>query len=233
VDATAGSTDVSGPYTVTTDSAGRIWEVADEHGPTILAFDASGHSQWVRSVQSGGSVWPSLARVDGTGEIYSATCWGDVADDGGWVDDPVLYKFSASGSPSWSPPVAIPRDIWGQLDQTAQTWWPGGWPGGRLAVDPSGNALVSSAFVDAGDFGAAGKLTSAGGLDAVVLRYDGQGQLHEAARWGGADDDLPVDLTVDPAGNAVIAGWTKPPELDGVYGEAGSHFGAFVAKVGW
>ena len=102
-------------------------------------------------------------------------------------------KFSAGGAPSWTPPATIPQDAWGQLDQSSASWWGAPWSGGRLAVDPSGGALVSTSFAGTADFGSAGKLTSAGGFDSAVLRFDAQGHLIGGARWGGADDEFPVD----------------------------------------
>ena len=236
----AGPNGPFGPNSLTTDSAGRIWAATSQGGsPVIVAFDASGHPQWSESVSAPNgysNAWPLMARVDDSDEVFTAAGWSQVPAGGGWLDKPLLYKFSAGGPASWTPPVAIPQDAWGQLDQTSDAWWGAPWPGGRLAVDPSGRALVSSAFVGSANFGSAGTLTSAGGFDSAVLRFDTQGRLTEGARWGGADDDLPVDVAVDPAGDAVIAGWTKPTSsevVDESDAGSGAHYGIFVAKLGW
>ncbi len=236
----AGSNGPFGPESLTTDSAGRIWGASSVSGsPVIVAFDASGHPQWAESVSAPNgysNAWPLMARVDDSDEVFTAAGWSQVPAGGGWLDKPLLYKFSAGGPAAWTPPVAIPQDAWGQLDQTSDAWWGAPWPGGRLAVDPSGRAVVSSAFVGSADFGSAGTLTSAGGFDSAVLRFDAQGRLIGGVRWGGADDDLPVDVAVDAAGDAVIAGWTKPTSsevVDEADGGSAAHYGIFVAKLGW
>ena len=94
----------------------------------------------------------------------------------------------------------------------------------------------SSAFVRSADFGSAGTLTSAGGFDSAVLRFDAQGSLIGGIRWGGAEDDLPLDVAVDAAGDAIIAGWSKPASsevIDEADGGSGAHYAIFVAKLGW
>jgi hypothetical protein len=48
-----------------------------------------------------------------------------------------------------------------------------------LAVDPSGNVIVVGQFAASGDFGN-GVVTSAGGADAFVAKYDPSGTL----LWG-------------------------------------------------
>jgi hypothetical protein len=52
---------------------------------------------------------------------------------------------------------------------------------------------------------------------------------------GGAEDDYPVDVAVDVAGDAVVAGWSVPPvAVDGGPGVLQSaSYAIFVAKLGW
>jgi hypothetical protein len=245
-DADASSPGTNGPFgpkSLTTDSTGRIWAAGSPGSQAgslaIVAFDASGHPQWVQSVSAPdgySNAWQPMVRVDDSDEVFMSAGWSALPAGGSWLDEPLLYKFSSSGSPSRTPSAAIPKEAWGQLDQTSDAWWGAPWPGGRLAVDPSGRALVSSAFVGSADFGSAGKLTSAGGFDSAVLRFDAQGRPIGGIRWGGADDDLPVDVAVDAAGDAVIAGWSKPPSsevVDEADGGSGAHYAIFVAKLAW
>jgi hypothetical protein len=66
-------------------------------------------------------------------------------------------------------------------------------------------------------------------LDSAVLRFDAQGRLIGAERWGGTGDDQLFDVAADVAGDAVIVGRTfLPAAPDG--GEQGA---IFVAKLGW
>ena len=218
------------PYSLTTGSAGRIWAAGYGDEFDIVAFDADGHQQGVQKVSGTGyaSEGQPTVRVDANDEAFAvAPSAAQLVDGGGTLDDTLLYKFSASGSPSWTAP-AIPKS-------TANASW-ADWPGGRLAVDPSGRALVSSVFAGSADFGSVGSLTSAGGLDSAILRFDAQGHLIGGERWGGAEDDYPVDVAVDAAGDAIIVGLSVPPiALDaGLSISQGSEsYAVFVAKLGW
>jgi hypothetical protein len=226
----AGAAGTFQPYSLTTDSAGRI-RVAGCEGSAgcqleIVALDAGGHQQWVRNVSAAGYAvqWLSTVRVDANDELFTATTGGQPAD-GGWLFDSLLSKFSASGSPWWTPPAAIPEPS--AFDDSLAAGWPG-----RLGVDPSGRALFASAFSGTADLGSVGRLTSAGGDDSAVLRFDAQGRLIGAGRWGGTGDEKPFDVAADVAGDAVIAGRSiLPAAPDG--GQNGVHYAIFVAKLGW
>jgi hypothetical protein len=212
------------PYSLATGSAGRIWAAGFSDEFDILPFDASGKQQSVQKVTGAGHVSAGQAtvRVDANDEVF-AVAPSAQQPDGGTLVDTLLYKFSASGSPSWTPPAAIPNAA------TNTSWM--GWPGGRLAVDSSGRALVTSAFAGSADFRSAGRLTSAGGIDSAVVRFDAQGHLIGGERWGGAEDDYPVDVAADAAGDAVIAGWSAPLLVGDDGGSAS--YAIFVAKLGW
>ncbi len=229
------------PQNLTTDSTGRILVAGSDSGNPfeIVALDASGHRQWAQNVPppSGSSnQWTPIIRVDPNADVFTAAAWLQQAADGGYTDDPLLYKFSPSGSPVWTPPAAIPQGVWGPEDQVGINGWWATWPAGHLAIDSAGRSVVSSTFAGSADFGSVGKLMSAGNLDSAVLRFDAQGRLIEGGRWGGAQDDVPVDVAVDAAGDAVIAGWSIPPP-GGVIGpdaaQSSAPFTVFVAKLGW
>jgi hypothetical protein len=214
------------PYGLTTDSAGRILVTGDvvNGGRTIVAFDAGGHQLWVRNTAPGYiNPWRPMVRVDANDEAFTVAGLGQTSVDAGWLNDTQVYKFSASGSPLWTS-AAIPESTYND------DWWLSS--PGRLAVDPSGRALVAATFAGSADFGAVGTLTSAGNLDSAVLRYDAQGRLIGGVRWGGAQDDSLVDVTADAAGDAVIAGWSVLPN-SASGGQDSWPYAIFVAKLGW
>jgi hypothetical protein len=233
----AGQSEWFAPSSLTMDAAGHIWAAGFGDQLDIVAFDATGHQQWAQGVSPAtqAPLWQPMVRVDANDEAFTAVASEEPSADGGLLDDRRLYKLSASGSASWTPPAAIPAAAWDSQFRSTQNQWWAAWPGGRLAVDPSGKAVVASAFAGSANFGSAGSLTSAGGLDATVLRFDAQGHASGAERWGGADDDLPVDVVVDAAGDAVIAGWSVPPfGLDGGLDAPQdiTNYAIFVAKIG-
>jgi hypothetical protein len=228
------------PSNLTTDSTDRILVAGSDsdHPLEVVALDAAGHEQWARSVSSAGYTdpWTPTVRVDANADVFTAAAWMQQSADGGLLDSPLLYKFSASGSPSWTPPAVVPPGVWGPEDQLGDNGWWTAWPAGHLAVDSTGRAVVSSAFAGSADFGSVGRLTSAGGLDSAILHFVAQGRLLGAGRWGGADDDVPIDVAVDSAGDAVIAGWTIPPPgrvIGPDASQSSAPFAIFVAKLGW
>jgi hypothetical protein len=230
----------SWPNSLTMDATGQVWVVGMESGATlplvVSAFDSSGHPLWVQGegVSGYAAAWDPVVRVDSSDDLFTAQAWAQSTDDGGLLDDSLLYKLSSSGSASWTPPATIPAAASDPQYRWSSNPWITAWPGGRLAVDSAGRALVASLFAGNRDFGSAGNLTSAGGLDSVVLRFDAQGHLAGGLRWGGADDDLPLDVAIDSAGDAVIAGWSVP-EQDGGSGPtpASPSYAIFVAKLAW
>src|SRR5579863_4971067 len=106
------------PQNLTTDSTGRILVAgSDSDNPfEMVALDASGHRQWAQNVSppSGSSnQWTPMVRVDPNADVFTAAAWLQQAADRGDTDDPLLYKFSPSGSPVWASPAAIPQGVWG------------------------------------------------------------------------------------------------------------------------
>lgn len=74
-----------------------------------------------------------------------------------------------------------------------------------IAVDAAGNSYVTGSFMGAATFGST-VLTSAGGLDVFVVKYDASGAVVYAVSGGGASDDAARSIAVDAAGNAYVAG---------------------------
>jgi hypothetical protein len=74
-----------------------------------------------------------------------------------------------------------------------------------VAVDGSGNVVVTGYRRGTGDFGPA-TLTSLGGQDGFVARLSPAGQVLWARRWGAANDEAGYGVGVDAAGNVYALG---------------------------
>lgn len=75
----------------------------------------------------------------------------------------------------------------------------------RIAVDGQGGAFVTGAFMETLAFEGGPSLEGAGGNDAYVARYDGDGSVRWARVVGGPDGgDAIYGLASDPDGNAYI-----------------------------
>jgi uncharacterized protein (AIM24 family) len=130
--------------------------------------------------------------------------WGNVVMTGGFegtvdfgggplnsagYDDIFLVKFDANGSHLWSQ---------GFGDGSVQQ-------GRSLSIDPSGNVVVTGEFEDTVDFGG-GPLTSGGGNDIFLAKFDTNGSHLWSQSFGGFNEQISYGVAFDPSGNVVITG---------------------------
>jgi len=77
--------------------------------------------------------------------------------------------------------------------------------GSSVAVDGAGNVLLAGRFDLTVDMGG-GVLTSAGGHDIVLAKFDAAGNHLWSQRFGDANHQYPYDIAVDGAGNVLLTG---------------------------
>jgi len=75
-----------------------------------------------------------------------------------------------------------------------------------VAVDGSGNAVVTGEFTGTVDFGG-GRLTSAGDNDLFLVKYSSDGSHLWSKRFGGALTDRGYAVAVDSTGSVLVAGY--------------------------
>lgn len=75
-----------------------------------------------------------------------------------------------------------------------------------LATDAMGNVIATGRMLNTADFGN-GVLTSAGGYDIFVAKFDGDGNTLWSKRFGGAMNDSGNAIATDPAGNIYVTGF--------------------------
>ncbi|MDI1444720.1 SBBP repeat-containing protein [Polyangium sp. 6x1] len=76
-----------------------------------------------------------------------------------------------------------------------------------VAVDAQGNVYTIGHFEGALDFGGAiGTLTSAGGFDVLIAKYDAMGNVLWAKKYGNASNQVGNGIAVDGAGNVYVTG---------------------------
>ncbi len=75
-----------------------------------------------------------------------------------------------------------------------------------IAIDPSGNTVVTGVFRDAIEFGG-DTLQSFGEGDVFLASIAPSGALNWARQFGGPGDDNAFDIAVDASGGIVISGW--------------------------
>ncbi len=106
--------------------------------------------------------------------------------------DAFVAKFDANGNVLW-------------VRQGGGTGYNGAY---RVALDGSGNVLVSGYFDTSAAFGAA-HVTAVGGRDMFVAKYDGSGNLLWIRTGGSSGNDYAHGLGVDAAGNVYATGFIE------------------------
>jgi len=77
--------------------------------------------------------------------------------------------------------------------------------GNSICMDKFGNCLVTGTFSGTVNFGTI-KLTSVGGEDIFITKYDAMGNVVWAKQAGGGGDDIGYGIATDGLGNAFITG---------------------------
>jgi hypothetical protein len=101
-----------------------------------------------------------------------------------------------------------------------------------LGVDAAGRIVVAGSFSGTIDLGA-GALTSAGGRDAFIARYDAAGPIAASARLGDAQDDEARSLAITPGGVVVLGGSTAGHAVDPCSGGGGCTAQPYTVSTPW
>lgn len=161
--------------------------------------------EWAKS--SGGSTYDqsNSVIVDKSGNVYTTGLFMDKSDfnpdpkdtfyltsNGG--TDIYILKLDASGKFVWA------LNIGGTSDDA----------GNSINLDASGDVYVTGYFQDKTDFDP-GKntkiLTSNGGMDIFVCKFDASGNFVWADQMGGKDDDAGNGIDLDASGNVYTTGY--------------------------
>ena len=163
----------------------------------VAKYDNNGTLLWVRQAGGIGDDEASSVAIDATGNCFVTGWFANTANfgatnlvsAGGW--DIFVAKLSPSGDLQWV------RQIGGTYT------WDWSW---SVAADSSGNCYVAGKYGNTASFGPT-NLTSTGGQDAFVAKYDGDGTLLWVRSGGGSTgDDIGVSVTTDADGACYAAG---------------------------
>jgi hypothetical protein len=184
----------------------------------VLSLTTGNNFRWVKEI----AAMPSGLAIDSADNVYTTGASGDWAQLG--AGGPLnITKLSASGAQVWSKNFANgsplenpPADAYG------------------VALDSSGNVYTTGYFTGTANFnpGGAFNLTSAGGWDSFVSKWNANGAFLWAGRMGGTGDDAAYGIAVDPTGNIYTTGFfTGTANFDpgGVHTLTGG--GVFVSKL--
>jgi hypothetical protein len=150
---------------------------------------------WARRFGGTGTDIGTAAAVDTGGNVVVTGRFMNTADFGGGGRtshggfDLYVARYAANGAHLWS------RGAGGSGEES----------GNAVAVDPSGNVLVTGSFQGTMNLGGS-SLTSAGETDIFVVKYAPDGAHRWSMRFGGSNTDIGYAIGADAAGNVIVAG---------------------------
>jgi phage-related tail fiber protein len=205
----SGNSYISGYFTGTVDfdpGAGTQNLTSSATSPDIFLakYDASGNYVWAKNMGGTSTDIGYALAIDASGNSYISGYFNGTADfDPGagtqnltsaGSSDIFLAKYDAAGNYVWAQGMGgTGTDI-----------------GYALAIDASGNSTITGDFSNTADFdpGAGTQnLTSAGGVDIFLAKYDASGSYIWAKGMGGTSNDISYALAVDASGNSYITGY--------------------------
>jgi len=101
--------------------------------------------------------------------------------------------------------------------------------GNSIAVDNSGNVYVTGTYAGTATFGTQ-NITTAGGSDIFLAKYNNSGNLLWVVSAGGNDSDRSKSLALDASGNPYITGFYLNQATFGAHTVNCTGYGVYIAK---
>lgn len=199
----SGNVYIIGQYRTSTNLGGGVLNAAVGSSATadeifLAKYDADGVHQWSRTFGGTASDGDrglgigvsSAGTVAITGSFRRTIDFGGGALSSASGADAFVAVFDTDGTFQWA-------DAFGELSQEDS--------GQDIAIDRGGNIVVTGFFSSTIDFGG-GVLTSAGGRDIFVARFDPNGVHQNSASFGGTGNDVGRAIDTDDRRNIYVAG---------------------------
>jgi hypothetical protein len=170
----------------------------------VSKLDSSGNFVWAKSFGGVGTDIANAVAVDASGNVYTTGYFHGTADFDPGVG--ISNLTSAGGADGFV----------SKLDSSGNFVWAKSFDGtgtdiaSSVAVDASGNVFTTGRFLGTVDFdrgAGTANLTSAGSLDAFVLKLNSSGNFVWAKSVGGVGHDVANAVAVDASGNVYVAGY--------------------------
>jgi hypothetical protein len=186
---------VTGELNGTADFGGGPLTSAGGADVFVAKFDINGAHLWSKRFGSTLNQIGYSVATNASGDIVLTGELNGTADFGGGPltsaggVDIFVAKFDAGGNHIWSKRFG---------DGSAQG-------GTSAAMDGAGNVIIEGELNGTADFGG-GPLTSAGGVDIFVAKFDAAGNHLWSKRYGAASDQLCNSIDVDGSDNIFVTG---------------------------
>ena len=192
----SGNVLTTGMFGVSIDLGNGLVTSAGGNDGFVAKFDSLGNHLWSKVFGDAGAQSPDAVATDAAGNLITCGYFNGTIDLGGGPltsaggVDLYVAKFSPTGTLLWSK----------QFGDSANQGTRG------LAVDASGNVLITGSFVSAVNFGGA-TLTSAGGSDVFVAKLDPTGNHIWSKRFGDVLNQVGAGVATDAAGDVYFTGY--------------------------
>lgn len=169
----------------------------------LAKYDANGNYQWAKMMGGMSEDGSSYLALDASGNVYITGYFSDTAD---------FDPSTATSNLISSDPLNI---FLAKYDSNGNYMWSRGMGGSDydcgfcVALDATGNAYLTGSFGNTVDFdpsAATANLTSAGGYDVFLAKYDTNGNYLWAKAIGKSSDDAGNFLTLDANENVYLTG---------------------------
>lgn len=229
-----GSSFFEGGHDITTDNAGHIY-ITGYFSGTNVDFDPGAGTAFLSSQANSGDIFIATYHDDGTyvwaiqcsgpayevGNGISVDNLGDVCITGGFKGSVDFYPGNDTALLSSAGGYDI---FFATYDSSGNYLWAhsignnGDDIGGDIVTDDAGNIIISSRFhgnnVDFDPGSGSSFLTSNGGFDIAIAKYDNAGNYLWASQTGGPQDDYGFKIIIDDEGNIYHTGSFRGTNVD-------------------
>ena len=187
---------VTGDFYGTVDFGGGALTSAGAYDIYLAKLGSNGSYVWSKRFGDGNEQVVQDVAVDASGNVIIAGYFEGTVDFGGGMltsaglRDAFVAKFGSDGSYVWS-------KRFGDGNYQAAN---------GLALDASGNIIITGVFMGTVDFGG-GTLTGAGGWDIFVAKFASNGDHIWSKRFGDGNHQYAPAVAVDHSDNIVVAGY--------------------------
>jgi hypothetical protein len=219
----SGNVYVAGQFEYTTLFGNVYINSTGQHDIFVAKYNSAGVLKWIRSAGGTDGDAGSAIALDASGNVYvtgefEKTCKFSPTDSliSGGNNDIFLAKYDNNGVFQWVKRFGGSGDCRGRA----------------IAVDGSGDVYISGAFSGTVNFGGQ-NLSSSGGNDIFLAKYNSSGTRQWSIKAGGTKDDRGRDITLDNSGNIYLtASYTQSASFSGtnISDNTGSKYSAAIAK---
>ena len=192
----SGNVYITGSFFGTVDFGGGGLTSAGAADVFLAKYDGNGNYAWAKRFGSVGVETGTSVATDASGNVFLTGFFTGTVDFGGALltaiaaADVFLAKYDSGGNPQWS----------------ASYGGVGTDTGNSVAIDGSGNVLLTGQFSGVANFGG-GNLGSQGLTDIFLVKLNTNGTIQWKQSYGGVGADLGASVASDASGNVFLTGY--------------------------